>query len=81
MSARRIAALVGDYYHSAEGMRRNLERLAERAILLRPGLIVGPGDPTDRFTYWPVRVARGGAHWPAPGHPPNFLIGPQMGMR
>lgn len=32
----------------------------ERALIVRPGLIVGPQDPTDRFTYWPVRVARGG---------------------
>jgi 2'-hydroxyisoflavone reductase len=32
----------------------------ERARIIRPGLIVGPHDPTDRFTYWPVRVARGG---------------------
>jgi len=31
-----------------------------RVACVRPGLIVGPGDPTDRFTYWPVRVARGG---------------------
>ncbi|HZM21883.1 MAG TPA: NAD-dependent epimerase/dehydratase family protein [Anaerolineales bacterium] len=31
-----------------------------RALIIRPGLIVGPNDPTDRFTYWPVRVARGG---------------------
>jgi nucleoside-diphosphate-sugar epimerase len=32
----------------------------EGALIIRPGLIVGPYDPTDRFTYWPVRVARGG---------------------
>ncbi len=32
----------------------------ERTLIIRPGLIAGPYDPTDRFTYWPVRVARGG---------------------
>lgn len=32
----------------------------ERTLIIRPGLIVGPHDPTDRFTYWPVRVRRGG---------------------
>jgi 2'-hydroxyisoflavone reductase len=31
-----------------------------RTTVIRPGLIVGPGDETDRFTYWPVRIARGG---------------------
>jgi nucleoside-diphosphate-sugar epimerase len=30
------------------------------AFLCRPGLIVGPEDPTGRFTYWPIRLARGG---------------------
>lgn len=30
------------------------------ALVVRPGLIVGPHDPTDRFTYWPWRVAQGG---------------------
>jgi 2'-hydroxyisoflavone reductase len=31
-----------------------------RTTIVRPGLIVGPEDPTDRFTYWPVRLSRGG---------------------
>ncbi|MGH9932012.1 MAG: NAD-dependent epimerase/dehydratase family protein [Pyrinomonadaceae bacterium] len=31
-----------------------------KTLVIRPGLIVGPGDESDRFTYWPVRVARGG---------------------
>jgi 2'-hydroxyisoflavone reductase len=31
-----------------------------RATIIRPGLIVGPGDLSGRFTYWPVRIARGG---------------------
>lgn len=30
------------------------------AIVVRPGYIVGPGDSTDRWTYWPLRVAAGG---------------------
>ena len=36
------------------------EAFGDGAINVRPGLIVGPGDNTDRWTYWPVRVARGG---------------------
>ena len=36
--------------------------------IIRPGLIVGPLDRTDRFTYWPVRVAKGGEVL-APGSP------------
>jgi 2'-hydroxyisoflavone reductase len=39
-----------------------------RALIVRPGLIVGPYDYTDRFTYWVVRVARGGEVL-APGRP------------
>ena len=40
----------------------------EKACIVRPGLIVGPGDYSDRFTYWPVRVYRGGEVM-APGNP------------
>lgn len=36
--------------------------------VIRPGLIVGPGDPTGRFTYWPARMADGGEVL-APGRP------------
>lgn len=39
-----------------------------RTLVIRPGLIVGPGDSTDRFTYWPYRVAQGGEML-APGDP------------
>src|SRR6266404_4258285 len=39
-----------------------------KALIVRPGLIVGPGDESDRFTYWPVRLARGGEIL-APGDP------------
>jgi nucleoside-diphosphate-sugar epimerase len=35
-------------------------RMPGRALVVRPGLIAGPRDPTDRFTYWPRRVAEGG---------------------
>lgn len=44
------------------------ETLPGRVARVRPGLIVGPHDPTDRFTYWPRRVARGG-NVLAPGRP------------
>jgi 2'-hydroxyisoflavone reductase len=54
-----------------------LKALSEQAVAemfpdahanVRPGLIVGPHDPTGRFTYWPHRVARGG-HVAAPAPP------------
>ena len=44
----------------------------KRALIVRPGLIVGPHDPTDRFTWWPWRIARGGA-FVAPGRPERAI--------
>ncbi len=44
------------------------EVYGEHATIVRPGLIVGPHDPTDRFPYWPRRIARGGEVL-APGDP------------
>jgi 2'-hydroxyisoflavone reductase len=43
-----------------------------RALNVRAGLIVGPHDPTGRFTYWPHRVARGGEVL-VPGAPERLL--------
>ena len=37
-----------------------VEAKGAASLVIRPGLIVGPFDPTDRFTYWPTRVAQGG---------------------
>ena len=46
--------------------------MPDRVLTIRPGLIVGPNDYTDRFTYWVVRVARGGEVL-APGRPDRFV--------
>ncbi|HLM47329.1 MAG TPA: NAD-dependent epimerase/dehydratase family protein [Myxococcaceae bacterium] len=45
-----------------------------RTTNIRPGLIVGPDDPTQRFTYWPVRVAQGGEVLAPPGSDPAQFI-------
>jgi 2'-hydroxyisoflavone reductase len=46
-----------------------------RALVVRPGLIVGPHDPTGRFTYWPHRVLRGGEVLaPAPPENPTQFV-------
>lgn len=48
------------------------EVMPGRVLTIRPGLIVGPYDYTDRFTYWVERVARGGEVL-APGRPDRFV--------
>jgi 2'-hydroxyisoflavone reductase len=45
-----------------------------RATIIRPGLIVGVGDLTDRFTYWPVRISRGGTVLAPPADDPVQII-------
>lgn len=45
-----------------------------RTTIIRPGLIVGVGDATDRFTYWPVRIARGGEVLAPPADHPVQII-------
>lgn len=51
----------GDYGSlKADCERVVADLMPERSLIIRPGLIAGPYDPTDRFTYWPARFARGG---------------------
>jgi 2'-hydroxyisoflavone reductase len=68
---------MGDEYQYYGGLKALCEQAVERSfggrtLVVRPGLIVGPHDPTDRFTYWPVRLARGGEIL-APG-PPERVV-------
>jgi 2'-hydroxyisoflavone reductase len=54
--------VTGDSYGPMKALceQYTQEAFKDRACIVRPGFIVGPLDPTDRFTYWPVRVSRGG---------------------
>ncbi len=72
-----VEEVTGETYG---GLKVLCERAVEqvipgRALIVRPGLIVGPHDSSDRFTYWPHRVARGGEAL-APGrseYPTQFI--------
>ena len=57
-----VEEITGETYGPLKALCESVVQgiYGERALIIRPGLIVGPHDPTDRFTYWPVRVARGG---------------------
>jgi nucleoside-diphosphate-sugar epimerase len=49
-----------------------VQSVASSSVVVRPGLIVGPGDPTGRFAHWPQRLARGGEVL-APGQPDDVV--------
>jgi 2'-hydroxyisoflavone reductase len=57
-----LRARMGELYGplKAASEKEAKVQFGDRTTIIRPGLIVGPGDETDRFTYWPVRLARGG---------------------
>src|SRR5213079_3418552 len=68
-----IEAVKASGYKTYGPLKVLSEKEAEKwfpgiTLVIRPGLIVGPRDETDRFTYWPVRVDRGGEVL-APGNP------------
>jgi 2'-hydroxyisoflavone reductase len=68
-----LEAMKASGYKTYGPLKALSEREAEKwfpgkTLIIRPGLIVGPRDETDRFTYWPVRIDRGGEVL-APGSP------------
>src|SRR5881409_1118775 len=68
-----LEAMKASGYKTYGPLKALSEKEAEKwfpgkALIIRPGLIVGPRDETDRFTYWPVRTDRGGEVL-APGKP------------
>jgi 2'-hydroxyisoflavone reductase len=71
--AETLEAMKAGGYKTYGPLKALSEREAEKwfpgkTLIIRPGLIVGPRDATDRFTYWPIRIDRGGEVL-APGSP------------
>jgi 2'-hydroxyisoflavone reductase len=68
---------MGQQFENYGGLKAACERAAESALpgrvtVVRPGYIVGPDDPTGRFTYWPARFDKGG-EVAVPGAPSDPL--------
>lgn len=57
-----LEEITGETYGSLKALCEKVVQdvYGPRSLIIRPGLIVGPHDPTDRFTYWPLRIAKGG---------------------
>jgi 2'-hydroxyisoflavone reductase len=74
-----VGTSYGGLKAACEGVVEEL--FSDRGTSVRAGLIVGPHDPTDRFTYWPVRIAEGGdVLVPGdPGRPVQFVDSRDLG--
>jgi 2'-hydroxyisoflavone reductase len=57
-----VEEITGETYGALKALCENVVQdvYGINSLIIRPGLIVGPHDPTDRFTYWVKRVAQGG---------------------
>jgi len=69
-----IETITNETYGGRKALceREVRDAMPDRGLVVRPGLIVGPLDPTDRFTYWPSRFALGGDVL-VPGSPDSFV--------
>jgi 2'-hydroxyisoflavone reductase len=72
-----VEEITGETYGALKAAceREVVAAFGDRALVVRPGLIVGPEDPTDRFGYWPRRFHRGGdVLAPAPPESPVQFV-------
>lgn len=76
----------GDRLADYGALKAGCERAVESewdgpSLIARPGLVAGPHDPTDRFTYWAARVPAGGTVLAPgdPGRPAQFIDGRDLG--
>ncbi len=65
-----VEEMNGESYGALKALceKEVMTKLPNKSLVIRPGLIVGPYDPSDRFTYWPYRMNKGGRVL-APGIP------------
>lgn len=68
---------MGRQMENYGGLKAACEKTAQTALpgrvaVVRPTFISGPGDPTDRFTYWPIRISQGGEVL-VPGNPDDLV--------
>jgi 2'-hydroxyisoflavone reductase len=57
-----VEEITGETYGPLKALCEKIvfDTYGDRRLVVRPGLVVGPNDISDRFTYWPVRIAKGG---------------------